>query len=138
MYQLIGESASVSTRVPRCPATAIAPSLGGTAAYVMSSNIGRRSYASRMSKQARETTNPRCSFCGKPRDQVKKLVAGPGVYICNECISLCNEILEEDARPRTPGTGAVRHATAPGPPRRSPNLLGWLRNLLPSRTYQRA
>ena len=36
-----------------------------------------------------------CSFCGKSQEQVKKLVAGPGVYICDECIDLCNEILAE-------------------------------------------
>ena len=38
----------------------------------------------------------KCSFCGKSQDQVKKLVAGPGVYICDECIELCNEIIEEE------------------------------------------
>jgi ATP-dependent Clp protease ATP-binding subunit ClpX len=38
----------------------------------------------------------KCSFCGKLQDQVRKLVAGPGVYICDECIELCNEILEEE------------------------------------------
>ena len=38
----------------------------------------------------------KCSFCGKVQDQVKKLVAGPGVYICDECIELCNEIIEEE------------------------------------------
>ncbi len=38
----------------------------------------------------------KCSFCGKTQDQVKKLVAGPGVYICDECIELCNEIIEEE------------------------------------------
>ncbi|MFA6448007.1 MAG: ATP-dependent Clp protease ATP-binding subunit ClpX [bacterium] len=38
----------------------------------------------------------RCSFCGKSQEQVKKLVAGPGVYICEECIDLCNEIIEEE------------------------------------------
>lgn len=39
----------------------------------------------------------KCSFCGKAQEQVRKLVAGPGVYICDECIELCNEIIEEDA-----------------------------------------
>jgi len=43
-----------------------------------------------------ERDRVKCSFCGKTQDQVRKLVAGPGVYICNECIELCNEILEED------------------------------------------
>ncbi len=38
----------------------------------------------------------RCSFCGKSKDTVKKFISGPNVYICNECISLCNEILTED------------------------------------------
>ncbi len=38
----------------------------------------------------------KCSFCGKTQEQVKKLVAGPGVYICDECIELCNEIIEEE------------------------------------------
>ncbi|SFS99011.1 ATP-dependent protease ATP-binding subunit ClpX [Marininema halotolerans] len=38
----------------------------------------------------------KCSFCGKSQDQVRKLVAGPGVYICDECIDLCNEIVEEE------------------------------------------
>ena len=37
-----------------------------------------------------------CSFCGKPRPQLRKLVAGPGVYICDECVALCVEILEEE------------------------------------------
>ncbi|MBU1405188.1 MAG: ATP-dependent Clp protease ATP-binding subunit ClpX, partial [Proteobacteria bacterium] len=37
-----------------------------------------------------------CSFCGKSQDEVKKLIAGPTVYICNECIDLCNEIVSED------------------------------------------
>ncbi len=44
-----------------------------------------------------ETTGPvTCSFCGKSQDQVKKIVAGPGVYICNECIDLCKEIIDEE------------------------------------------
>ncbi|KRL52041.1 ATP-dependent protease ATP-binding subunit ClpX [Lentilactobacillus parakefiri] len=40
-----------------------------------------------------------CSFCGKTQDQVKKIVAGPGVYICNECIDLCKEIIDEELAP---------------------------------------
>ncbi|MCH5464310.1 ATP-dependent Clp protease ATP-binding subunit ClpX [Levilactobacillus tujiorum] len=44
-----------------------------------------------------ETNGPvTCSFCGKSQDQVKKIVAGPGVYICNECIDLCKEIIDEE------------------------------------------
>ena len=38
----------------------------------------------------------RCSFCGKSKESVKKFISGPNVYICNECISLCNEILAEE------------------------------------------
>jgi ATP-dependent Clp protease ATP-binding subunit ClpX len=38
-----------------------------------------------------------CSFCGKPQRQVRKLIAGPGVYICDECVELCNEIVDEEA-----------------------------------------
>ena len=38
----------------------------------------------------------KCSFCGKPQDQVRRIVAGPGVYICDECVSLCQEIVAED------------------------------------------
>ena len=35
----------------------------------------------------------KCSFCGKSQKQVKKLIAGPGVYICNQCIDLCNDVI---------------------------------------------
>ena len=38
----------------------------------------------------------KCSFCGKTQKQVKKLIAGPGVYICDECIDLCNEIIIDE------------------------------------------
>ena len=38
----------------------------------------------------------RCSFCGKSKESVKNFISGPNVYICNECISLCNEILAEE------------------------------------------
>ena len=43
-----------------------------------------------------EPKNIRCSFCGLPQENVKKIIAGPGVYICNECISLCQGIIESD------------------------------------------
>ena len=49
-----------------------------------------------MSKDDRNQV--RCSFCGKSEDQVMRLVAGPGVYICNECIELCSDILFEEER----------------------------------------
>ncbi len=38
----------------------------------------------------------RCSFCGKMQPQVKKLIAGPQVYICNECVAICKEIIADD------------------------------------------
>jgi len=49
-----------------------------------------------MSKNMDDTTQVRCSFCGKSQSQVRKMVAGPGVYICNECIELCEEIVDDD------------------------------------------
>lgn len=49
-----------------------------------------------MHKYGEEKGQLKCSFCGKTQEQVKKLVAGPGVYICDECIELCNEIIEEE------------------------------------------
>ncbi len=52
----------------------------------------------------------KCSFCGKSQDQVKKLIAGPGVYICDECVDLCNEILDEelfDGAPQPAASEAV-------------------------------
>jgi ATP-dependent Clp protease ATP-binding subunit ClpX len=55
----------------------------------------------------------KCSFCGKSQEQVRKLIAGPGVYICDECVDLCNEILDEELFDSS--------ATAPQPvPRREP------------------
>ena len=38
----------------------------------------------------------KCSFCGKTQDNVRKIIAGPGVYICNECVGLCNEIIDAE------------------------------------------
>ncbi len=53
----------------------------------------------------------KCSFCGKSQKQVKKLIAGPGVYICDECIDLCNEIIEEELAE----TSEVRFEELPKP-----------------------
>lgn len=45
----------------------------------------------------------RCSFCAKPSSEVEKVIAGPGVYICNECVGLCSEILRaEEGKPSSP------------------------------------
>lgn len=53
----------------------------------------------------------KCSFCGKSQEQVRKLIAGPGVYICDECVELCNEILDEelieDSNPLSAAAGSV-------------------------------
>ncbi|MBI5610570.1 MAG: ATP-dependent Clp protease ATP-binding subunit ClpX [Deltaproteobacteria bacterium] len=49
-----------------------------------------------MSDRRRETSNLSCSFCGKSQKEVKKLIAGPTVYICDECIALCNDIIAEE------------------------------------------
>jgi ATP-dependent Clp protease ATP-binding subunit ClpX len=52
----------------------------------------------------------KCSFCGKSQEQVRKLIAGPGVYICDECIDLCNEILDEELVESPGGSGGGRQA----------------------------
>ncbi|HKP69747.1 MAG TPA: ATP-dependent Clp protease ATP-binding subunit ClpX [Pyrinomonadaceae bacterium] len=48
-----------------------------------------------------------CSFCGKSQNDVKKLIAGPGVYVCNECIDICNEIINDDEQTETTATRAT-------------------------------
>ena len=53
----------------------------------------------------------KCSFCGKSQKQVKKLIAGPGVYICDECIDLCNEIIEEELE--QPDSGGMTELPKP-------------------------
>ncbi|TMC80465.1 MAG: ATP-dependent Clp protease ATP-binding subunit ClpX [Chloroflexi bacterium] len=55
----------------------------------------------------------RCSFCGKGQDQVRKLVAGPGVFICDQCIDLCQEVLEDDTR--SAGTKKQKTGFIPNP-----------------------
>ena len=54
-----------------------------------------------MFKFGEEKGQLKCSFCGKAQEQVKKLIAGPGVYICDECIELCNEIIDEELNEET-------------------------------------
>lgn len=49
-----------------------------------------------MGKPDKMDRHLRCSFCGKSRDEVRKLIAGPTVYICDECVNLCNDIIAED------------------------------------------
>ena len=43
-----------------------------------------------------DNKNVRCSFCGKTQENVKRIIAGPGVYICNECVGLCSNIIEDE------------------------------------------
>jgi len=58
----------------------------------------------------------RCSFCGKTQEEVKKLVAGPTVYICNECVALCNDILREEEKIEEPKAGVSKtRLTIPRP-----------------------
>ena len=52
----------------------------------------------------------RCSFCNKTQDQVDTLVAGPGVFICNECVELCREVIEDEDRPHRHGGGKAEAA----------------------------
>jgi len=67
-----------------------------------------------------------CSFCGKARHQVRRLIAGPGIFICNECVRLCNEIMAESPPPVQPTTG-VTPATV------RPREVSWWQRLLPHR-----
>lgn len=60
---------------------------------------------------ARRVRGMQCSFCGKRQTQVQRLIAGPGVYICDECIGLCNEILHEAPSTWTASTHATSHPT---------------------------
>ncbi len=55
----------------------------------------------------------KCSFCGKNQEQVRKLIAGPGVYICDECIELCNEIIEEELSRHTEDLQRFRNLPKP-------------------------
>ena len=61
----------------------------------------------------------KCSFCGKSQKQVKKLIAGPGVYICDECIDLCNEIIRDElpAQDAAREAAQARHANRKKSPR---------------------
>ena len=60
----------------------------------------------------------RCSFCGKSQEQVRKLIAGQGVYICDECINLCQEIIEEEMLEQPKAKAAGREAPQPSPDHR--------------------
>lgn len=64
-------------------------------------------------KDSVSTSNLRCSFCGKGHDDVKKLIAGPDVYICNECIELCNGIMDEDEAESDVQPSSIGHNLRP-------------------------
>jgi ATP-dependent Clp protease ATP-binding subunit ClpX len=66
-----------------------------------------------MFKFGDERDRLKCSFCGKTQEQVRKLVAGPGVYICDECIELCNEIIEEELYGEPRGQGKPKSVPKP-------------------------
>lgn len=61
----------------------------------------------------------KCSFCGKSQEQVRKLIAGPGVYICDECVDLCNEILDEELLDSSPAAPQPTPRAEPAQKRRS-------------------
>ena len=54
-----------------------------------------------------------CSFCGKSQHEVRKLIAGPSVYICDECVELCNDIIREEIKDIAPKTSAAEKLPAP-------------------------
>jgi hypothetical protein len=78
-------------------------------------------------KERRRQT--RCSFCGKGQDQVRKLISGPGVFICDQCVELCNEVIRDEDQPSAPGLAAYRIRA------RRVTLSGWFRNLFQVRGY---
>jgi ATP-dependent Clp protease ATP-binding subunit ClpX len=59
--------------------------------------------------------NLRCSFCGKRREQVANLIAGPGVYICVECVDLCNEIIGKESHPEVHAESNTKLKALPKP-----------------------
>ncbi|MDX2500154.1 MAG: ClpX C4-type zinc finger protein, partial [Deltaproteobacteria bacterium] len=60
-----------------------------------------------MPKKKDENDNLFCSFCGKNQSEVRKLIAGPAVYICDECIQLCSEIIEEESEKDSKGSEQI-------------------------------
>src|ERR1700759_23653 len=58
--------------------------------------------------EKRDGASLTCSFCGKAQKEVKKLIAGPTVYICDECIGLCNDIIAEEVEKDEPTTGPAQ------------------------------
>ena len=71
----------------------------------------------------------KCSFCGKSQEQVRKLIAGPGVYICDECVELCNEILDEELMGTSGEMNPSNPADSQPPKRRAAKNGGSLKEL---------
>jgi ATP-dependent Clp protease ATP-binding subunit ClpX len=81
-----------------------------------------------MDEHERRRRHTRCSFCGHSQEQVKKLIAGPGVFICDRCVELCMEVLDQDrgqGKPTAPAAGRE-----PRWPAMFPRFLERLRGLL--------
>ena len=78
-------------------------------------------------ERERRRRNTRCSFCGKGQDRVRKLVAGPNVYICDECVELCHEVLEEERRTGPPPHKGSTQATTASTVRKRASLWDRLR-----------
>jgi hypothetical protein len=68
-----------------------------------------------------------CSFCGKHQEQVQRLIAGPGIYICDECIRLCNEILAEEPPPSLASSSVDQEAATPRSSAQRVPLTWWRR-----------
>ena len=83
------------TRDPGSRARRVLSHLGVSIA-VIKKELDRYVGQGKQRRRKRGKVDPACSFCGKSQKQVKKLIGGPGVYICDECIDLCNEVLAED------------------------------------------
>ncbi len=86
---------------------------------------------------AKHDSHLRCSFCNKSQDQVRKLIAGPGVYICDECVELCNEILEEELYDGNTPPAAAPAASRRETPKKSSRSLPSLAQLPKPREIMR-
>jgi hypothetical protein len=86
-----------SRRVPVCSASSIANSAAPTAVL----ERWRNGWTGRRRDMTGKQQRFRCSFCGKRRDQVRRLIAGPGVYICDECVALCNRVIADGEHPHS-------------------------------------
>ncbi|MEN9226858.1 MAG: ATP-dependent protease ATP-binding subunit ClpX [Thermostichus sp. HHBFW_bins_43] len=86
---------------------------------------------------AKYDSHLKCSFCNKSQDQVRKLIAGPGVYICDECVDLCNEILDEELYDGNTPAATTPAASRREAPKKSPRSLPSLAQLPKPREIMR-